>query len=202
MRGRSSNRRKKTFTKVSQKPKSKKTPKSERFQNSSLEYDSKSTQFANYARLGLLADANQIGVQRDKLKVTGFNPRVKGAAGPIDRSSTDEPEAPHVLELECPEALKTIRKVPLGERQVLLKLIEAHGDNYARMARDMRLNALQHTAAHLRKRIAKMEEEDAEDSEAAAAAAEAGAPAPEDRHKRKITRDPNPAFKKRSRHFT
>lgn len=200
MRSRSSNRRKSTLNKVSVKPKNKKkTPRSERFQNSSLEYDSKATQFANYQRLGLMADANQIGAKHDTVRVTGFNPRVKGARS----SSADlaDDQAPHPLELECPEGLKVIRKVPLGERNVLLKLIAAHGDDHGAMARDMRLNQLQHTAAHLRKRIAKMREEEEEDRAAAQEAATAGAPAPPDRFARKRTRDPNNAFAKRSRHF-
>ena len=92
-------------------------------------------------------------------------------------------------------------KVPLGECKVLLKLIEAHGDDYTAMARDMRRNQLQHTAAHLRKRIAKMHEEDVEDLAERAAAAQKGAPMPPDRFARKRTGDPNNAFHKRSRNF-
>lgn len=202
-RSRTSNRRKSSFKKVSVKPRDKKkTPRCERFQNSSLEYDSKATQFANYQRLGLLADANQIGAKQDKTKVVGFTPRVKGAREPIVPTTEDGAPAPHPLELECPEGLKTIRKVPLGECKVLLKLIEAHGDDYTAMARDMRRNQLQHTAAHLRKRIAKMHEEDVEDLAERAAAAQEGASMPPDRFARKRTGDPNNAFHKRSRNFT
>ena len=46
-----------------------------------------------------------------------------------------------------PPALKTIRKLPEGERTVLRKLIARHGDDFAAMARDAKLNALQHTEA-------------------------------------------------------
>ena len=70
------------------------------------------------------------------------------------------------------------------------------------MARDRKLNALQHTAAHLRHRIAKLREDDADEEAAAADAAAANAPAPASRGKRKLTRDPNPAFKKRSMNFS
>ena len=78
-------------------------------------------------------------------------------------------------------------------------MIEKHGEDCAAMARDARLNTLQHTAAHLRHRIGKLHEDDAEEEEAMAAAAAAGAPAPEPRGKRKLTRDPNPAFNGGSR---
>ena len=202
-RSKKSNRRRSTLTKVKAKPKGigkaigKRIPKSERFQNSSLTYDEKATQFSNYHRLGLMADANQIGVERDRVKVTGFNPRVK-----VPEALVPEPcSAPHQLELECPEGLKTIRKVPAGERQVLLKLLACHGEDYGAMARNMRLNQLQHTAAHLRHRIEKMRSEDEEDAEEAAAAAAANAPAPAPRLQRKKTKDPNPAFRKSSKHF-
>ena len=198
-RSQTSNRRRSTIAKVSQKPKSRKAPACQRFQHSSLDYEDDDTQFANYKRLGLLADANQIGGVFDR--VTGFKPRVK-VPGAAEILSAPSSSAPHPLEIEMPEALKTIRKVPLGERQVLLKLLEKHGDDYQAMARDMRLNQMQHTAPHLRRRVAKMHEEDAEDAEDAAAAVAQGQEAPPPRLRKKITKDPNPAFKKGSRNFT
>jgi hypothetical protein len=112
-------------------------------QASALEYDPKQTQFANYKELGLLADANQIGVTRNsRVQVTGFNPRVKGA------SAAPRPaEETHPLELEVPEGAVTVRRVPPGEVQVLRKLIERHGDDYAAMARDKH-NTHQASATH------------------------------------------------------
>ena len=194
-RSRSSNRRKAGHIKVKQKPKSREVPKTSRFQNSSLEYDEKATQFANYQRLGLLYDANQIGAVRDK--ITGFKPRVKGSF-PEPSSSSDL----HTLEVEMPEALKTVRRVPPGEVKVLRKLIEKHGEDHKAMARDMRLNTLQHTAAHLRARIVKLRLDDEEEAAAIEAAKEADLPVPEARGKRKLTKDPNVAFKKRAMNFS
>ena len=144
------------------------------------------SQFANYQSLGLLADANQIGANSASFR--GFKPRVKGpSAAAADRSE------PHPLELEVPEGKKTIRKVPLGERQVLLALVARHGDDCAAMARDIRLNTFQHTATHLRRRIEKMREEDEEET--------VGTGEVPQRLLAKRTRDPNNAFKKRSRNF-
>ena len=189
---------------MSVKPKGLQCPKSKQFQGSSLEYDEKSTQFANYSRLGLLADANQIGAVKQtttvRNRITGFKPRVKVPTTTVvpEVSSTEA----HPLEMEMGEALKTVRKVPPGERTVLLKLRARHGDDFAAMARDMRLNAYQHTAAHLRHRIEKMQEDDAQDAADAAAALEAGQAVPLPRDRRKITKDPNNAFKRRSRNFT
>jgi len=208
-RSQKANRRRATLTKIKQKPKGigkavgKRIERSQRFQNSSLSYDEKATQFSNYERLGLMADANQIGVTAQT--ITGFNPRVKlanrrssvAAAAEGASSST----AAHPLELEVPEGLKTIRQVPTGEFQVLLKLEAAHGSDYGAMARDMRLNKMQHTAAWLRKRIAKMHAEEEEEQAAAAEAEAAGASARAPRHKPKTTKHPNEAFSKRSKHF-
>jgi len=200
-RSRTANRRRKTISKVSRKPKSRATPRCERFQNSALDYNSKISQFANYAQLGLLADANQIGASREH--ITGFKPRVKaGGTAPAAAGAQVGPPQPHPLELEVPEALKVVKKVPLGERQVLLKLEEQYGDDYGAMARDMRLNSLQHTAAHLRRRIQKMHEEDAEEAEEATASVAAGNAPPPPRLRAKVTRNPNPAFRKGSRNFT
>ena len=47
-----------------------------------------------------------------------------------------------------------------------------------------------------------MHEEDAEDAEEAAAAVAQGQEAPPPRLRKKITKDPNPAFRKGSRNFT
>lgn len=165
------------------------------FDNSKLDYDPTKTQFENYERLGLLVDCNQIGAERKQIK--GFKPRVKGPC-----AEPAPPGSVHQLELEVPEGLKTIKKVPEGEHKVLSALIERHGDDHSAMARDMKLNAYQHTAAHLRRRIAKMREEDAEEVAEAAAAVALGKQAPPPRLRKKITKDPNKAFSKKSRNFT
>mgnify|MGYP001974692772 CR=1 FL=1 len=55
-------------------------------------------------------------------------------------------------------ALKTVRRVPDGERAVLRKLLARHADDFDAMARDGRLNQYQHTAAHLRRRAADEDE--------------------------------------------
>ena len=198
-RSRGANRRKSSIPKVSRKNKNvpgvRTVPKTSRFQSSALDYDEKATQFANYERLGLLYDANQIGAVKDR--VTGFKPRVKVHQGVATAPSSSS--EPHVLETEMPEGLKTIRRVPPGEAKLLRKLIARHADDYSAMARDAMLNTHLHTAAQLRHRIGKLHEDDAEVVVAMAAAAAAGAPAPEPRGKRKLTRDPNPAFNGGSR---
>ena len=210
-RSQKSNRRRSTIVSVKQNQKGiakqigKRVAPSQRFQASELEYDEKASQFSNYARLGLLADANQIGASKpSKQQITGFNPRVKvpkPSAAALAAAAAVVKDGKHQLELEVPEGLKTIRPVPEGERQVLLKLQAVHGTDYAAMARNIKLNAMQHTAAWLRKRIAKLQSEDDEERAALETAAAAGAPAPPPRHRRKITKDPNPAFKKHNRTF-
>mmetsp|Transcript_22869 Transcript_22869/g.58157 ORF Transcript_22869/g.58157 Transcript_22869/m.58157 type:complete len:213 (-) Transcript_22869:412-1050(-) len=209
-RSQKSNRRRSTITSVKQKQKGigkkvgERVARSQRFQASELDYDQKQTQFANYARLGLAADANQIGAVKES--ITGFKPRVK-----VPKASAKQLEAAaaaaaaangaHPLELEVPEGLKTIRQVPDGERQVLLKLQAVHGTDYAAMARNMRLNPMQHTAAWLRKRIAKLQSEDDDEAAAVQEAVAKGAAAPPPRHRKKMTKHPNDAFHKRSKNF-
>ncbi len=77
-RSQKSNRRRSTIVKVKNKPKGigkavgKRVGRSQRFQGSALDYNEKESQFSNYARLGLMADANQIGAVKET--ITGFKP--------------------------------------------------------------------------------------------------------------------------------
>ena len=67
----------------------------------------------------------------------------------------------------------------------------------------MKINTLQHTEAHLRRRIAKMKAEDAAEAAAAAEAVAQGQPVPMARNAipRKIKKRPNRAFSKTSTNF-
>lgn len=186
-------KQRKGIVKVKAKSRGYKVAQNDNFEHSALDYDVSISQFANYKQLGLLADSNQIG--STKGRVTGFKPRVKGPM-----AAKSDADAVHPLELEVPEAKQTIRQVPGGERQVLLKLVAKHGEDFSAMARDMKLNTHQHTGAHLRRRIAKMRQEEAKEGAAAAAAAAAGEKHKE-RFRKKITKKPNRAFKKDSMNF-
>ena len=95
-RSRSRPKQKKTRVKVRAKPVTKKariaSDAAAFFDRSSLTYDTSESQFANYARLGLLADANQIGAKRDT--ILGFKPLVDRACKLCAEQSTyDGPEA-------------------------------------------------------------------------------------------------------------
>ena len=173
------------------KPKSYKVAENDNFADSALSYDVSTTQFANYKALGLLADANQIGATKGR--VTGFKPRVKGPSAAV----VDE-EYTHPLELEVPEGELTVKQVPDGERKVLLALMLRHGEDFSAMARDMRLNTHQHTGAHLRRRISKLKLDDVRDAAVAAARVTEGK---KPKLKKKITKNPNRAFKRNSMNF-
>ena len=191
-------KQRKGIVKVRAKSRIRKAGEAQGLQASAIKYDPSKTQFVNFAEAGLLADANQIGSATDRNRVTGFNPRVKG------RSAEPQPaHVTHQLELEVPEGEITIRKVPPGETSVLRKLVEKHGEDYAAMARDMRINTHQQTANHLRKRIAKVKEDDAMEEAAIAAARKLGKKRlPRRREVPRKTKLPNKAFSKRSRNFT
>ena len=176
------------------KPKSQKIAKPSVFDNSVLSYDPKSSQYENYKRLGLLADVNQIGAVRDT--ITGFKPRKQGPC------AEPAPEGfEHPLKAEVPEGKKEIRQVPEGEQKVLRALMAKHGEDHAAMARDMKINTYQQTAAHLRRRIAKMLQEDAQEEAEQEAAVAKGGDAPLPRIQKKLTKLPNRAFSKKSMNF-
>jgi nucleolar protein 16 len=186
-------------TKVRVKPRASKVSKPSGFLANSkvLKYDVARSHYQNFEKFGLLADANQIGAVRDSIR--GFKPRLKGpsaSSGAADPATTHHP-----LEDEVPEAAITYRQIPEGEHKVLTALMASHGEDYGAMARDMRLNQYQHTAAHLRHRIAKMRTEQEMDAEEAVEAEREGAKPPQKRRVKKVTYDPNPLFKKRSKHF-
>ena len=111
-RSRTSNRRKSSLGKVSMKPKSRAVPKTSRLQNSSLEYDEKASQFANYQRLGLLYDSNQIGAVRDR--VTGFKPRVKG---PVAQASSSEQPAVSSQQIDSGDAISRQQTADISRGQ-------------------------------------------------------------------------------------
>ena len=180
------------------KPKHQKVARPNVFDHSVLDYDPSETQFSNYKKLGLLADANTIGAARST--ITGFKPRNLGqpCADPTPEGFV------HPLEGEVCEKRYVHRMVPEGEQKVLRALLAKHGEfGFSAMARDMKINTLQHTEAHLRRRIAKMKAEDAAEAAAAAEAVAQGRPVPMARNAipRKIKKRPNRAFSKKSTHF-
>ena len=180
------------------KPKSQKIPQPNVFDHSALAYDPTETQFSNYKKLGLMANANVIGAARDT--ITGFKPRNLGQ--PCAEPAPEGFE--HPLAAEVPEKRMVHRMVPEGEQKVLRTLLAKHGDfGLSAMARDMKVNTLQHTEAHLRRRIAKMQQEDAKEAAAVAEAEAQSRPAPMARNAipKKIKKNPNRAFSKKSNNF-
>ena len=64
------------------------------------------------------------------------------------------------IEALGPPEVPTPRHQSDGEQQFLTKLIAKHGTDYAAMARDIKLNRYQQTAAELRRRIARLNASD------------------------------------------
>jgi nucleolar protein 16 len=73
----------------------------------------------------------------------------------VPKESSDNPV---IRQLEQ-AARNGVRKAPRGQSQRetewLERLVDKHGEDYEKMARDMRLNPMQQTAADIRKRIKK-----------------------------------------------
>ena len=150
----------------------KRVDKSQRFQGSALDYNEKKTKFSNHGAWPL-ADANQIGVVKES--ITGFKPRVKPPKAKLPAADTVRPsvEETHPLgSMRC-EGRKIFARCRRANAKCC-KLQAVHGTNYSAMARDMRLNAMQHTASWLKKRIEKMIGEDEQEAAAATAAIGAG----------------------------
>ncbi|USP78244.1 hypothetical protein yc1106_05518 [Curvularia clavata] len=76
----------------------------------------------------------------------------------------DEPENPVIRQLE-EAAMNGARKGPRGqsqrEQEWVERLVNKYGDDYAKMARDLKLNPMQQTAADIRKRVTKWQKSQA-----------------------------------------
>ena len=175
------------------------------FDRSSLTYDTSESQFANYARLGLLADANQIGAKRDT--ILGFKPRVKGlprrgAAG-AERRRDDEARRRTRSRPRCRPRSRRCGACPTASAPCCASCSRATPTTSTRW----RATAASTSTSTRRRTCAAASKLALDDADAAAAAADAGrAPPAADEPRatglRKLTRDPNPAFSNRSMHFT
>ncbi|PYH41644.1 nucleolar protein 16 [Aspergillus saccharolyticus JOP 1030-1] len=86
----------------------------------------------------------------------------EGEASAQQKKQNNDSDIVRQLELQADkESLKVAAKKPRHqskrEEEWILRLVEKHGDNYAAMARDRRLNPMQQTAGDLKRRIAKWE---------------------------------------------
>ncbi|KAK4127399.1 hypothetical protein N657DRAFT_687675 [Parathielavia appendiculata] len=79
-----------------------------------------------------------------------------GFHGEEESKDGDRPEVLRALEREASRPTeKTVRHQSEREVEWLRQLVERHGDDTAAMARDMKLNPMQQTAADIRKRLKK-----------------------------------------------
>lgn len=73
----------------------------------------------------------------------------------------DEGETTEVVKSLVEESRNPVEKKPRTqseqEQEWLQRLVAKHGDDYAAMARDLKLNPMQQTAADLKRRIKKMQ---------------------------------------------
>lgn len=73
-----------------------------------------------------------------------------------DGEDGDRPEVLRALEREAGQPTeKTVRHQSGREVEWLRRLVERHGDDVAAMARDMKLNPMQQTAADIKRRLKK-----------------------------------------------
>ncbi|EOA90384.1 Nucleolar protein 16 [Exserohilum turcicum] len=93
---------------------------------------------------------NEIEAEGEEMEWNGF------AMVPQHRDG--EPENPVIKQLE-EAAMNGAKKGPRGqsqrEQEWVERLVNKYGDGYAKMARDMKLNPMQQTAADIRKRVVK-----------------------------------------------
>jgi nucleolar protein 16 len=73
-----------------------------------------------------------------------------------EEGDNDKPEVLRALEREASRPTeKTVRHQSEREVEWLRRLVERHGDDTAAMARDMKLNPMQQTAADIKRRLKK-----------------------------------------------
>lgn len=82
----------------------------------------------------------------------------------VPEHKADEPENPVIKQLE-EAAMNGARKAPRGqsqrEQEWVERLVNKYGDDYAKMARDLKLNLMQQTAADIKKRVVKWQKSQA-----------------------------------------
>ncbi|EUC33091.1 hypothetical protein COCCADRAFT_97000 [Bipolaris zeicola 26-R-13] len=82
----------------------------------------------------------------------------------VPEHKADEPENPVIKQLE-EAAMNGARKAPRGqsqrEQEWVERLVNKYGDDYAKMARDLKLNPMQQTAADIKKRVVKWQKSQA-----------------------------------------
>ncbi|KXX78466.1 Nucleolar protein 16 [Madurella mycetomatis] len=82
--------------------------------------------------------------------------QAEGWDGIKDDGEGERPEVLRALEREASRPTeKTVRKQSERETEWLKRLVERHGEDTAAMARDMKLNPMQQTAADIRRRLRK-----------------------------------------------
>jgi nucleolar protein 16 len=96
----------------------------------------------------LNSDSEDEGMADDGEEFSGF-----------DAETGDQKEANEIVrKLEEQASMVAEKKDRLQsdrEREWIERLVAKHGEDYAKMARDMKLNPMQQTAADIRKRVAK-----------------------------------------------
>ncbi|KLO05904.1 hypothetical protein SCHPADRAFT_838751 [Schizopora paradoxa] len=95
-----------------------------------------------------LGEEEKEGLMEDESIAVGGQPEswVLG-----NRAGGGEAIVVRALEEEASRVSKKVRETSGGEAQYLSRLTEAHGADYASMARDVRLNPMQYTAGQLRR---------------------------------------------------
>lgn len=73
----------------------------------------------------------------------------------VPKESSDNPVVRQLEEAAKNGVRKASRAQSQRETEWLERLVKKYGDDYERMARDMRLNPMQQTAADIRKRVKK-----------------------------------------------
>ena len=115
------------------------------------DWNRKSSLVKNFAAAGLALDPNKaVPIKgNEKLNYNKFYDKTP--------ESGRKPKSKTIAALEEIAARPSDRPdhVPEGESLILQDLIRKHGDDYTKMARDMKLNAYQHTANQLKRRCAK-----------------------------------------------
>lgn len=146
-------------------------------------WDKKQTLQQNYKRLGLVANPNinpsSGGVEKlypEAPKVERVDERglkaneaiikrdeqgnvteiiYSSVSDKVEVGTREKTETVKALEQRALEGKHTPREASIGETEWLKRITEKYGDDYARAARDKKLNPMQQTAANIKKRVRK-----------------------------------------------
>ncbi|KAJ7526471.1 hypothetical protein O6H91_16G007700 [Diphasiastrum complanatum] len=125
-----------------------------------LEWNDKGTRLANYRSLGLVANPNLLGARsgsEDVVQLASLQKfREEEQMDQIDGSDMEADDVKSALGKKRKDGKRNpLQRLTLMQRVYVGRLIEKYGNDFEAMARDIKLNKMQHSSGSLKKLCAR-----------------------------------------------